>query len=297
VRVKSRQLSPPVIAVERYSDPGFLSNKIKANERLLVGLFYYWSVVRRPLSVVFCRLPTTDHRPPDNMNIALIGYGKMGRMVEQAALARGHAIAAKFDIDNNVNGNGLTQASLAGIDCAIDFSIPEAVLPNIEKLMQVGVPTVIGATGWYDKLDAVKQLVAEHNGALVWGANFSIGMNLFFKTIHYAAELFARFEQYDPFLLEHHHKFKLDAPSGTALVLERLMRKSYGERTPHSVSIRAGYAPGRHEVGFDSEADHLSFSHTARSRQGFAVGAVVAAELLQGHKGCFEFPELLFEEK
>jgi 4-hydroxy-tetrahydrodipicolinate reductase len=228
------------------------------------------------------------------MNIAIIGYGKMGKMVEQAAIARGHEIVARLDIDNNVAGNGLTRESLAGVDCAIDFSIPEAVLPNIQKLMELGVPMVVGATGWYEKLDAVQQLVAEHNGSLVWGANFSIGMNLFFKTVRYASELFARFDQYDPFLIEHHHKFKLDAPSGTAFVIERLMRASYGERTPQSLSIRAGYAPGMHEVGFDSEADHLSFSHTARSRQGFAVGAVIAAELLQERKGCFEFPELLF---
>lgn len=244
------------------------------------------------------RPETQNSKPETNeMNIALIGYGKMGKMVEQAAIARGHEIIATFDIDNNVNGNGLTQGSLTGVDCAIDFSIPEAVLPNLHKLMSLSVPTVVGATGWYEKLDEVKRLVAEHHGSLVWGANFSIGMNLFFQTIRYASELFARFEQYDPFLIEHHHKFKLDAPSGTALVIERLLRESYGERTPHALSIRAGYAPGMHEVGFDSEADHLSFSHTARSRQGFAVGAVIAAELLQGRNGCFEFPELLFAEK
>ena len=231
------------------------------------------------------------------MNIAIIGYGKMGKMVEQAAFRRGHTIGAKFDIDNNVKGNGLTNESLAGVDCAIDFSIPEAVLPNIQKLIELGMPTVVGATGWYDNLAAVQQLVADHNGSLVWGANFSIGMNLFFKTLRYASELFARFEQYDPFLIEHHHKFKLDAPSGTALVMERLMRESYGERTPQSLSIRAGHAPGMHEVGFDSEADHLSFSHTARSRQGFAVGAVIAAEMIVGRTGCYEFPELLFEER
>ncbi len=231
------------------------------------------------------------------MNIAIIGYGKMGKMVEQAAIARGHKVVAKFDIDNNDNGKGLTKESLTGADCAIDFSIPEAVLPNIQKLIELGVPTVVGATGWYDKLDAVTELVAEHDGSLVWGANFSIGMNLFFKTIRYASELFARFDQYDPFVIEHHHKFKLDAPSGTAFVIERLMRESYGERTPHSISIRAGYAPGMHEVGFDSEADHVHFSHTARSRQGFAVGAVIAAEMIVGRKGCYEFPELLFEEK
>lgn len=239
----------------------------------------------------------TRNAKRETMNIALIGYGKMGKMVEQAAIARGHKIVATFDIDNNIKGNGLTSESLAGADCAIDFSIPEAVLPNLQKLIELGVPTVVGATGWYDKLDDVKQWVAEHHGSLVWGANFSIGMNLFFKTIRYASELFARFDQYDPFIVEQHHKFKLDAPSGTAFVIERLMRESYGDRTPQSLSIRAGHAPGMHEVGFDSEADHLSFSHTARSRQGFAVGAVIAAELLQGRKGCFEFPELLFAER
>ncbi len=231
------------------------------------------------------------------MNIAIIGYGKMGKMIEQAALARGHSISAKFDIDNNVNGAGLTAETLAGVDVAIDFSIPDAVLPNIKKLQSLGVPTVVGATGWYDKIEEVKNAVAAHNGSLVWASNFSVGMNLFFKTIKYAAELFARFAEYDPFIVEQHHKFKLDAPSGTAFVIERQMRESYGERTPHSVSIRAGHAPGMHEVGFDSEADHLSFSHTARSRQGFAVGAIIAAEMIVGRKGCYEFPELLFVDE
>ena len=228
------------------------------------------------------------------MNIAIIGYGRMGKMVEQAALGRGHKVIAKFDIDNNASGDGLTKDSLAGVDVAIDFSIPEAVLPNIHRLLALSAPTVVGATGWYDKLDEVKALVAAHDGSLVWAANFSIGVNLFFKVIRYASELFARFDQYDPFIVEQHHKFKLDAPSGTAFVIERLMRESYDKRTPQSLSIRAGYAPGMHEVGFDSEADHVSISHTARSRQGFAVGAVVAAEMIVGRKGCFEFPDLLF---
>ncbi|MFN7930155.1 MAG: dihydrodipicolinate reductase C-terminal domain-containing protein [Blastocatellia bacterium] len=230
------------------------------------------------------------------MKIAIIGYGRMGKMVEQAAHARGHEVVAKFDVDNNVNGEGLTTESLAGVDVAIDFSVPDAVLPNMQKLLALGVPTVVGATGWYEKLEEVKALVVAYEGALVWGANFSIGVNLFFKVIRYASELFARFEQYDPFIIEHHHKFKLDAPSGTAFIIERQMRESYGERTPKSLSIRAGYQPGMHEVGFDSEADFLSFSHTARSRQGFAVGAVVAAEMIVERKGCFEFPELLFAE-
>ncbi len=230
------------------------------------------------------------------MKIAIIGYGRMGKMVEQAAIARGHKIVAKFDVDNNANGEGLTTESLAGADVAIDFSVPEAVMPNIHKLLALGVPTVVGATGWYDKLDEVKALVAANDGALVWAANFSIGVNLFFKVVRYAAELFARFDQYDPFIIEHHHKFKLDAPSGTAFVIERQMRESYGDRTPKSLSIRAGYQPGMHEVGFDSEADSLSRTRHARGK-GFAVGAVVAAEMIINRKGCFEFPELLFAEK
>jgi 4-hydroxy-tetrahydrodipicolinate reductase len=228
------------------------------------------------------------------MKIAIVGYGKMGKMIEQAAIARGHEIIAKFDIDNNVNGEGLTASTLAGVDVAIDFSIPEAVIPNIKKLQALGVATVVGATGWYDKIEDIKKIVEENNGSFVWASNFSLGVNLFFKTIRYAAELFSRFEEYDPFIVEQHHKFKLDAPSGTALVIERQLRESYGEKTPHSLSIRAGHAPGMHEVGFDSEADHLSFSHTARSRQGFAVGAVIAAEMIVERKGFYEFPELLF---
>lgn len=230
------------------------------------------------------------------MKIAIVGYGKMGRMVEQVAATRGHEIVARFDVDNNERGEGLTAETLEDVDVAIDFSIPGAVIHNVRRLVDLGVPTVVGTTGWYEHLDEVKRLVNERGTALVWGANFSVGMNLFFKVVRYASELFARFDEYDAFLIEHHHRFKKDAPSGTALVIERLMRESLGERTPHSLSIRAGHAPGTHEVGFDAEADQITLTHTARSRQGFAVGAVIAAELIAGRKGFYEFPELLFEK-
>ncbi|MFN0119290.1 MAG: 4-hydroxy-tetrahydrodipicolinate reductase [Blastocatellia bacterium] len=230
------------------------------------------------------------------MNIAIVGYGKMGRMVEQVALSRGHAVTARFDIDNNVDGAGLTRESLAGIDAAIEFSTPETALTNMRRLIELRVPTVIGTTGWNRHLDEVRALVAQHQASLVYGANFSVGMNLFFKVAEYAAGLYSRFAEYDPFLIEHHHKFKKDAPSGTALVIENRMRESYGERAPGSLSIRAGYAPGTHEVGFDSEADLVMLSHTARSRQGFALGAVVAAERIIGRAGMHDFSQLLFEE-
>jgi 4-hydroxy-tetrahydrodipicolinate reductase len=228
------------------------------------------------------------------MNIAIVGYGKMGRMIERIATERGHSIAARFDIDNNLNSEGLTTESLVGIDAAIEFSTPETALQNIRRLVELRIPTVVGTTGWYAQLEEVKQLVQTKNAAVVWGANFSIGVNLFFKIIRDASALFARYGEYDPFLIEHHHKFKKDAPSGTALVLARLMQESYGERTPEAASLRAGHIPGTHEVGFDSEADTITLTHTARSREGFAAGAVLAAELIANKQGVYEFSELLF---
>ncbi len=228
------------------------------------------------------------------MNIAIVGYGKMGKIIERIASERGHSVVARFDIDNNVNGEGLTAESLADADVAIEFSTPEAVLNNIRRLASLRVPTVVGTTGWYNQLDGVKQLVESREAALVWGANFSIGVNLFFKLVRDASALFAQYNQYDPFLIELHHKFKKDAPSGTGLIAARAMRESYGDRTPEAVSVRAGHIPGTHEVGFDSEADTITLTHTARNREGFAAGAVLAAERIVGKQGMYEFPELLF---
>jgi 4-hydroxy-tetrahydrodipicolinate reductase len=229
------------------------------------------------------------------MKIAIVGYGKMGRMIERVAAARGHEIVARFDLDNNANFGGLTPQNLKGVDVAIEFSTPETAFENIRRLIETKTPVVVGTTGWYARLDEVKKLINENSGAMVYGANFSIGMNLFFKIVRDAAELFARYSQYDPFLIEHHHKFKKDAPSGTALVIAKLMRESYGDRMPEANAVRAGYVPGTHEVGFDSEADTLTLTHTARSREGFAVGAVLAAEKIVGKQGLYEFSELLFE--
>lgn len=229
------------------------------------------------------------------MKIAIVGYGKMGRMIERVAAARGHEIVARFDVDNNIGGAGLTSDSLNGVDVAIEFSTPETAVQNIRRLAVLKIPVVVGTTGWYAHLDEVKRLVEENNASLVYGANFSIGMNLFFKIAGDAAALFSRYSEYDPFLIEHHHKFKKDAPSGTALVIARVLRESYGERTPEAVAVRAGFIPGVHEVGFDSEADTITLTHTARSREGFAAGAVLAAEKIIGKRGVYEFPELLFE--
>jgi 4-hydroxy-tetrahydrodipicolinate reductase len=229
------------------------------------------------------------------MKIAIVGYGKMGHMIERTASARGHEIIARFDIDNNIGGAGLTAESLAGVDVAIEFSTPDAAVENIKRLSALRVPVVVGTTGWYEHLGLIKRLVVESGGAIVYSANFSIGMNLFFRIVKEASALFARYTEYDPFLVEAHHKFKKDAPSGTALVIAGLMRESYGERRPEAVAIRAGHIPGTHEVGFDSEADTITLTHTARSREGFAVGAVLAAEKIIGRQGVYEFSELLFD--
>ena len=229
------------------------------------------------------------------MKIAIVGYGKMGRMIERVASSRGHEIAARFDIDNNIGGAGLTAASLAGIDVAIEFSTPETAIENVRRLIALRIPAVVGTTGWHAHLDEVKRLVAEHDAAVVYGANFSIGVNLFYKIVRDAAQLFAEYGEYDPYLLEAHHRFKKDALSGTAIVIANLIRESYGQRAPEAVSIRAGHIPGTHEVGFDSEADTITLVHTARSREGFAAGAVLAAEKIIGKRGIYEFPDLLFE--
>ncbi len=231
------------------------------------------------------------------MNIAIVGYGKMGRMIERVAESRGHRIVARFDIDNNPGGTGLTAESLAGVEAAIEFSTPETALENISRLVALGVPVVVGTTGWYDQLDAVRRQVEAAGSALVYGANFSIGVNLFYRIVREAAALFAPHENYSPYLLEAHHQFKKDAPSGTALVIAQQIRESYGDRTPAAASIRAGHIPGTHEVGFDSEADTITLTHTARNREGFAAGAVLAAERLRRRKGFYEFSELLFVEE
>jgi 4-hydroxy-tetrahydrodipicolinate reductase len=228
------------------------------------------------------------------MNIALIGYGKMGKMVEAAALARGHRIGFKVDIAGNEQGQLLTRESLAGVDVAIDFTMPHAVLGTIDKLSALGVRMVVGTTGWWEHLPQVREMIESRGTGLVYGSNFSIGVNLFFKLMAQAAALLSTQPGYDPYIYEIHHNQKLDAPSGTALSLEKVLRESYGDARSISVaSNRAGAVPGEHTVGFDSEADSLTFTHTARSRAGFAAGAIHAAEWIATRKGLHEFPATL----
>ena len=219
------------------------------------------------------------------MKIALLGYGKMGQMVEAAA-AR-----AAIEIVCITNSSGIQRGSLDEADVCIEFSEPAAVIENIRMAAAVRKPIVVGTTGWYDKLEEVRGIVESAEIGCVYGSNFSVGVNLLFKVVQRAAELFKEFAAYDPFIEEAHHKFKKDAPSGTALSLKKIVESEYQRETP-TASTRAGYIPGTHTVGFDSEVDTVTITHTARSRAGFAEGAIVAAKWIQNRKGLYEFSQI-----
>ena len=229
------------------------------------------------------------------MKMALLGYGKMGRMVEEIALREGWKIGPKLDINDNADGSGITKESMAGVDAAIEFSQPSSVVANIEAAAKAGVSIVVGTTGWMDQLDRIEKIVRDSGIGLVYGANFSIGMNLFFEIVSRAAELIGKVPQYDPFLCEEHHGAKKDAPSGTALNLLDLMRPYLNNPDPSVACIRAGSIPGTHVIGFDSPADTILLEHRARSRQGFAEGAVMAARWIAGKKGIYDFRQIFRE--
>ena len=223
------------------------------------------------------------------MKIALIGYGVMGQLVAAEVKKAGDDVGAVFS-----SKEGALTEKLRGHDVAIDFSVGEAVLGDIEACARAKVPLVEGTTGWKQHESTAKQIVDEHSGAMVYGANFSIGVNLFYRIVNYSAALFAAVDGYAPFIEEAHHSRKRDAPSGTALRLRELMSEHLGPDIPTS-STRAGSIPGTHRVGFDSEADQVLLTHTARSRQGFASGAIVAAHWIAGRTGMFEFGEVIEE--
>ena len=228
------------------------------------------------------------------MKLALIGYGVMGQLVAAEARKAGDEVGAVVTSRERSLTAEQVAETLRGHDVAIDFSIGEAVLRNVEACMRAKVCLVEGATGWKQHESEAKQIVTEHSGALVYGANFSIGVNLFYRLVQQAAALFAAVDGYAPFIEEAHHNRKRDAPSGTALKLRDLMSEHLGPDIP-TASTRAGYIPGTHRVGFDSEADQVLLTHTARSRQGFASGALLAAHWIAGRTGVFEFGEVIEE--
>jgi 4-hydroxy-tetrahydrodipicolinate reductase len=228
------------------------------------------------------------------VKIAIVGYGKMGRMIESLAAGRGIEIALKLDEFNNTNYEGITPANFRGIDVAIDFSIPAAVVGNIERVAALGVNMVIGTTGWPDQMRRVREIVERSGVGLVWSPNYSVGVNAFFRIVNEAARLLASEPEYEAWAWEIHHSAKKDAPSGTLLKLVDEMRSAGYSRSVDVSSSRAGKVPGTHEIGFDSAADTITLRHTARSREGFALGALKAAEWVVGRTGFHEFGEVLF---
>ena len=228
------------------------------------------------------------------MKLAIVGYGKMGKLIEQLAPEYGFTVALKLDEFNNVDGAGMTAENFRGVDVAVEFSTPHTVVENIERLASLGVSTVVGTTGWAQHLERVSTVVEKAGTGLVWSPNFSIGVNVFFRLVSEAARLLASEPTYAAWGWEIHHSAKKDAPSGTLLKLVDEMKKAGYPRPVDVGSNRAGWHPGTHEIGFDSAADTITLRHAARSREGFARGALKACQWIKDRKGLFEFDKVLF---
>ncbi|WP_396138054.1 4-hydroxy-tetrahydrodipicolinate reductase [Flavobacterium sp.] len=231
------------------------------------------------------------------MKIALLGYGKMGKVIERIALERGHEIVLKKDQDSSFDG-------LKNADVAIDFSVPDSAVANISECLNNGIPVISGTTGWLTNYPKMVQLCEEKNGSFIYGSNFSLGVNVFFELNEYLAKMMANLKQYNVSMEEIHHTQKLDAPSGTAITLAEgvIKNTNYANwtlETPISNEIhidakRIENVPGTHSIFYDSEVDQIEIKHTAHSREGFALGAVIAAEWLVGKKGTFTMKDVLF---
>lgn len=236
------------------------------------------------------------------MNIALIGYGKMGKEIEQIALSRGHAIVLKVDKDN---AETYTVEELKRADVAIEFSIPKSAVDNIYKCFDANVPVVVGTTGWLGTLKEVQSKCVDNNQALFYASNYSIGVNLFFKLNEYLAKLMNAYPEYNVSMEEIHHVHKLDSPSGTAItlanqVIEQIQKKEKWVEGPAGntnelsiVAKRLDEVPGTHSITYSSTVDEISISHIAHNRKGFALGAVIAAEWIVGKKGIYGMSDLM----
>lgn len=235
------------------------------------------------------------------MNIAILGYGRMGKEVEKQAIANGHRITAIYDINDSFN----QKSDLDNAHVIISFTLAESVLENIKTAAYLGVPIVEGTTGWQNQLDELKKI---ENISIIYSPNFSIGVYQFSKIVEYAATLLGEFKEYDCYLHEWHHAEKVDSPSGTAKNLAKILVNNLPEKnntlfeashgkikknTLHVTSTRVGRIPGTHEIGFDSPSDSITLRHTAFGREGFAIGAVKAAEWIKDKKGIFTMNDFM----
>ena len=220
--------------------------------------------------------------------LAIVGYGKMGRLIESLAPEYDFSIHARIDMNDD-------SSAVRGADVAVEFTMPEAVARNVEKIAALGVPVVIGTTGWLKDMERVRASATRHNVAVVWSPNFSVGVNVFSRLVREAARMLADEPQYGAWAWEIHHHTKKDAPSGTLVKLVEEMKAGGFARPIDVSSNRAGAHPGTHEIGFDSAADTITLRHTARSREGFARGALQAAGWIIGKTGVHSFSDILFE--
>jgi len=230
------------------------------------------------------------------MNIALFGYGKMGKAIEAIAIERGHQIVLK--VSSNTENYSLQQ-----VDVAIDFSLPSSAVANISKCLNAQTPVISGTTGWLDHYDKIVQVCNEKNGTFLYASNFSLGVNIFFELNKVLAKLMSKLPQYETSIEEIHHTQKLDAPSGTAItlaegIIENTNYKNWTLDAPKQNEIgilakRIENVPGTHDINYDSEVDSIQIKHTAHSRQGFALGAVIAAEYVHDKKGIFTMKDVL----
>lgn len=226
------------------------------------------------------------------MKVVLVGYGRMGRVVEELAAERGIEVLDRFTRERPLEPTDENRRALAGA-VLVDFSVGEAVPGTARAAAALGLPLAIGTTGWLEHVDEVRSVTEEAGIGVVHGSNFSIGVNVFYRIVEQAARLFSALEGYDPFIRDWHHRFKVDAPSGTAIEIHRRMARHYGDREVPITSQRAGYVPSVHTVGFDSPGDLVQIEHQARNRQGFADGALVAAEWIGGRRGFHAFGEVV----
>jgi 4-hydroxy-tetrahydrodipicolinate reductase len=236
------------------------------------------------------------------MRIALIGYGKMGKAIEQIALEHNHTVPLIFDIHNL---SDLTVENLKGADVAIEFTSPETAVGNIKKCFAAGIPIVCGTTGWLDKFEEIKTQCLSEGKTIFYSSNYSLGVNIFFKLNEYLAQIMNKFPQYDVEMEEIHHMQKLDAPSGTAIsladgIIKNIDRKTMWELDNQSgqdaikiTAVRRDTVPGTHIILYDSDVDFIEITHSAKNRKGFALGAVLAAEFVIGKKGVLSMDDLL----
>jgi 4-hydroxy-tetrahydrodipicolinate reductase len=232
---------------------------------------------------------------PTLRRLALVGHGRMGRLVESLAPAYGFGVGLRLTGATASGTAGIDARRFAGIDVAVDFSVPKAVAGNVERIAALGIPIVVGTTGWGEDLPRVRAAVERHGVGLLYGANFSVGVQVFYRLAALAAGLLAHDGDYDAWAYEIHHRKKKDAPSGTLLHLKRLMEEAGYARGIDVASNRAGAVPGTHVVGFDAEADTILLEHRARSRDGFARGALRAARWIVGRTGIYEFSDVWSE--